>query len=166
MTKRGRPPGATSWWRNPNNFAAHHAKVLMEVWLAGAPVCQIRIMLSSLAGSAKQQALIEECWSKRGNERRYTVPPKIKRKLCRLAIAHAVELRRDRILRQRAQAAHAAFRRQGWTDTQITEILRRSPTEQHVDFEAPDLDKVLEIVNRRAPATTLRRKAAARKLRK
>jgi hypothetical protein len=33
MTKRGRPPGATSRWRNPNNFAAHHAQVLMELWL-------------------------------------------------------------------------------------------------------------------------------------
>jgi hypothetical protein len=71
MTKRGRPPGATSWWRNPNNFAAHHAQVLMELWLAGLPVLGVRGVLSSLAGSPEQQALIEECWSKRGNERRY-----------------------------------------------------------------------------------------------
>jgi hypothetical protein len=164
MAKRGRPPGATTRRRNPNNFAAHHAQTLMELWLAGAPVLEIRAMLSSLAGNPGHQALIRECWSQRGNVRRYTVPPKIKRRLCRLAIAHMVELQHDRILRQRAQGAHAALRRQGWTDTQITEILRRrSPA--NIDFETPDLDKVLEIVNRRAPMTTLRRKAASRKLR-
>ena len=50
-------------------------------------------------------------------------------------------------------------------DAQISEILRRRAPE-HIEFEAPDLEKVLEIVNRRAPATTLRRKAASRKLRK
>jgi hypothetical protein len=138
----------------------------MELWLAGLPVLGVRGMLSSLAGNPEQQALIQACWSQRGNERRYTVPPKIKRRLCRLAVAHTVALQHDRILRQRTQAARAALRRQGWTDTQITEILRRSPPEQNIDLEALDLDKVLEIVNRRAPATTLRRKAASRKLRK
>ena len=50
MAKRGRPSGVTSWWRNPNNIAAHHAQALMELWLAGAPVVEIRVMLSSLAG--------------------------------------------------------------------------------------------------------------------
>src|SRR5262249_12948889 len=98
MAKLGRPPGSTSWWRNLSNFAAHHAQVLMELWLGGAPLSEIRVMLSSLAGSPEQQALIKECWSKRGDERRYTVPPKIKRRLCQLAVAHVVELRRDRIL--------------------------------------------------------------------
>jgi hypothetical protein len=165
MAKRGRPTGATSWQRNPNHVAAHHAQVLMELWLAGAPVLEIRVMLSSLAGNPEQQALIEECWSKHGNDRRYTVPPKIKRKLCRLAVAHVVELRRDAIQRRRARAAETALRTGGWTETQIAEILsRRAP--ERIDFEAPDLKKVLEIVNRRAPATTLRRKATSRKLRK
>jgi Cytochrome C biogenesis protein transmembrane region len=103
-------------------------------------------------------------WRGRGNEPRHTVPPKIKRKLCRLAVAHVAELHHDAFLRQRAQAARMALRRQGWTDTQIAQILRRSPPEP-IDLEAPDLDKVLEIVNRRAPASTLRRKAASRKLR-
>jgi hypothetical protein len=165
MTKRGRPPGATSRWRNPNNFAAHHAQALIELWLAGAPVLEIRVMLLSLAGSPEHQGLIEECWSQRGNERRYTVPPKIKRKLCRLAVAHVVELHCDAIRRRRARAAKTALRIQGWTDAQIGEILSRRALE-HIEFEAPDLEKVLEIVNRRAPATTLRRKAASRKLRK
>jgi hypothetical protein len=165
MAKRGRPTGATSWQRNPNHIAAQHAKVLMETWLAGAPVLEIRVMLSSLAGNPEAQALIEECWSKLGNDRRYTVPPQIKRKLCRLAVAHVVELRRDAIQRRRARAAETALRTQGWTETQIAEILNRRAPER-IDFEAPDLEKVLEIVNRRAPATTLRRKATSRKLRK
>jgi len=164
MSKRGRPVGATSWWRNPVNIAAHHASVLLELWLAGAPEVEIRALLLSLSGSPEHQATMKECWRGRGNEPRHTVPPKIKRKLCRLAVAHVAELQHDRILRQRAQAARMALRREGWTDTQIAEILRRSPPEP-IDLEAPDLDKVLEIVNRRAPASTLRRKAASRKLR-
>jgi hypothetical protein len=76
VAKRGRPPGATTRLRNPNNFAAHHALTLMELWLADAPVLEIRAMLSSLAGNPEHQALIQECWRQRGNERRYTVPPK------------------------------------------------------------------------------------------
>jgi hypothetical protein len=40
--------------------------------------------------SPEHQALIEECWNKRGKERRYTVPPKIKRRLCELAIAFVI----------------------------------------------------------------------------
>jgi hypothetical protein len=136
MAKRGRPTGATSWQRNPNPVAAHHAKVLMEVWLAGAPVLEIRVMLSSLAGNPEAQALIEECWNKLGNNRRYTVPPKIKRNLCRLAVAHVVELRRDAIQRRRARAAETALRAEGWADTQVAEILnRRAPG--RIDFEAP-----------------------------
>ena len=165
MGKRGRPPGATSRWRSLKNRAAHHASVLIELWLAGASVLETRALLLSLAGNSKYQAIIEECWRARGNERRYTVPPKIKRKLGRLAVAHVVELDRDAILRQRAGAAETELRTQGWTDAQIGEILsRRAP--KRIDIEAADLKKVLEIVNRRAPATTLRRKAASRKLRK
>jgi hypothetical protein len=135
--KRGRPCGATSWWRNLDNIAAHHANVLLELWLAGAP-----------------------------SERRYTVPPKIKRKLCSLAVAHVVELRRDEILRQRAHDGATALRTQGYGDMQIAEIMRRDEP-QPIDFEAPDVKKVLKIVNWRAPpAVTLRRKAADRILRR
>jgi hypothetical protein len=115
----------------------------MEVWLAGAPVLEIRIMLSSLAGNPELQTLIEECWSKRGNERRYTVPPKIKRKLCRLAIAHMTELRRDEIQRQRAQAAERRLRAAGYADAQIAEILSRT-TPEHIAFKAPNLEKAIE----------------------
>jgi hypothetical protein len=147
------------------NIAAHHANVLLELWLAGAPVLEIRYLLLSLAGSPEHQATIEECWRRRANERRYTVPQKIKRRLCRLAVAHVVELRRPVILRKRARAAERKLRMQGWTDPQIAEILCRKASER-VDIEMPNLKKVLEIVNRRAPATTLRRKAARRILRK
>jgi hypothetical protein len=120
--KRGRPAGATSWWRNLENVGAHHANVLLELWLAGAQVLEIRVMLSSLASSPKHQAMIEDCWRVRGNERRHTVPPRIKRSLCQLAVAHVVELRLDAILRQGAQAAVRKLRLEGWTDTQIAEI--------------------------------------------
>jgi len=36
--RAGRPLGATSWSRNLANVAAHHAKVLLELWLAEVPV--------------------------------------------------------------------------------------------------------------------------------
>ena len=122
-------------------------------------------MLSSLAGSPECQALIDECWSKVENERRYTVPPKIKRKLCRLAVAHVMELRRDAIQRRHARASERALAIQGFSRAATAEILRRRTVKQ-VSVEAPDLKKVLEIVNWRAPPGTLRRKAAKRKLRK
>jgi hypothetical protein len=80
-------------------------------------------------------------------------------------MAHVVELRRDVILRRRDQAAKKALRTQGYTEPQIAEILNRRGPER-ISVEAPDLEKVLDIVDRRAPATTLRRKAASRKLRK
>ncbi len=165
MAKRGRPSGARSWWRNLNNIAAHHAQVLMEVWLAGVPVCQIRVMLSSVAGSPECQALIDECWSKVENKRRFTVPPKIKRKLCRLAVAHTMELHRDDIQRRHARSAERVLTIQGFSQAAAAEMLRRTPVAE-VSIEALQLKKVLEIVNRRAPPRTLRRKAADRKLRK
>jgi hypothetical protein len=122
-------------------------------------------MLSSLAGSPECQALIDECWSKVENERRFTVPPKIKRKLSQLAVAHVMELRRDAIQRRHARPAERALTTQGFSRAATAEILRRTTVKQ-VSIDAPDLKKVLEIVNRRAPPGTLRRKAAARKLRK
>ena len=131
MAKRGRPPGSTRL-----NLAVHHANVLMEAWLADVPVIGIRVMLSSLAGSPQYQALIEECWDERGHNRRYTVPKAIKQKLCRLAIAHVMELRLDTIERQRTKAAK-------------TPLL----------IKTPDIEKVLEGVNRKAPeGVSLRRK--------
>ena len=162
--KRGRPLGATSWWRNPNRVAAHQAQVLMELWLAGAPVLEIRVMLSSLAGKPEQRELIEECWSRRPNERRYTVPPKIKRKLCELAVAHVAELRRETILRLSCQAAQNALRNQGWTDMQIAEI--RSRDRGPIHFNRADPEEVLNISNWCAPTISLRRKATDRKLRR
>jgi hypothetical protein len=159
----GRPVGATSWWRNLTNVAAHHANVLLELWLAGAPMLGVRKLL--LARNPEDQALVEECWRARGDGRRHTVPPKIKRKLCRLAVAHVAELRRQMILHQCGQATARDLQRQGYSDTQIDAIIsRRVPERPHV--EAPDIEKVLEIVNRRAPPVTLRRKAHERILRR
>jgi hypothetical protein len=159
--RAGRPLGATSWWRNLVNVAAHHANGLLELWLAGAPVLKVRVLLFSLADNPKYQALIEECWRARSSERRYTVPPKIKRKLCQLAIAHVTELRRQMILHQCSQATEENLRRQGYSDGQIAAADNLSvPETPHV--EPPDIKKVLEIVNRRAPPDTLRRKAKDR----
>jgi hypothetical protein len=157
----GRPLGSTTWSRNLANVAARHADVLLELWLAGAPVLEVRVLLFSLEGNPKHQALVEECWRARPDERRYTVPPKIKRKLCKLASAHVTEMRCQALMHQRIQATERDLQRQGYSDGQIAEIVSRSvPERPHVD--PPDIEKVLEIVNRRAPQVTLRRKAKDR----
>jgi hypothetical protein len=129
VAKRGRPPGSTRL-----NLAVHHANGLIEAWLAGS--AKFAVMLSSLAGSPKYQALIKECWSKRGSNPRTTTPKAIKVALCRLAIAHVMELRLDTIERQRTKAAKTALL-----------------------IKTPDLEKVLAGVNRKAPeGVSLRRK--------
>ena len=95
MAKRGRPRGTggpTHWARNPANVAAHHASVLMELWLAAAPVIEVAKLSP---WGPEHQAIIEECWSKRGCERRYTVPKAIKLKLSELAIAHVMSLQQQ-----------------------------------------------------------------------
>jgi hypothetical protein len=136
----------------------------METWLAGVPVLAVRGMLSSLARSPELQSLIEECWSNRGNERRYTVPTKTKRELCQLAVAHDMELRKAQIRQRRAEAAERRLRSAGYTDAQIAQTLSRMEAEP-IYVEPLDLEKVLRIMIRRAPEITLRRKASARKLR-
>ena len=161
----GRPLGATSWWRNLANVAAHHANVLLDLWLRGAPMLEVRVLLFSLADNPEHQALIEECWRPRTGERRYTVPPKIKRKLCKLANAHVTEMRCQAIMHQCMLATKRDLRRQGYSDARITEVMSRHvPERPHV--EPPDIEKVLELVNRRAPPVTLRRKARDRILRR
>src|SRR4029450_1301699 len=108
-------------------------------------------------------------------ERERTVPPRIKRGLCRLAIAHVVELHRqaqaaapeiERSLRSAKDKAEAELRRQGWTDERIAHFKRLQIARErraHREFEVPDLTAVLAAVNRRAPERTLRRKASERK---
>jgi hypothetical protein len=160
----GRPLGATSWWRNLANIAAQHANVLIELWLAEAPVIGVRVLLLSLADNPEHQALIEECWRARGGGRRHTVPPKIKKKLCRIAIAHTVELRRQTILYQRDRAMKQKLQRQGYGDAQIADIMSRASERPKV--APPDIEKVLELVGRHTPRVTLRRKAHDRILRK
>jgi hypothetical protein len=161
----GRPLGATSRWRNLANVATNHANVLLELWLADAPVFEVRVLLLSLADNPEHRALIEECWRVRSGERRFTVPAKIKRKLCRLAVAHVTEMRRQAILHQSIQATERDLLRQGYSHAQIDEIKSRHiPEHPHVD--PPHIEKVLELVNRRAPLDTLRRKAHDRILRR
>ena len=79
-------------------------------------------MFGPFSREPNHQVLIQQCWSKRGAERRFTVPPKIKRKLCELAIAHVMELQRqneharpliEASLQRSQSAAEADLRNQG-----------------------------------------------------
>jgi hypothetical protein len=147
--------------------------VLLELWLAGVPI-QIGPeynLLPSLMTTDRR--LVQP------KERKRTVPWRIKRVLCRLAIAHVVELHRqaqaaapeiERSLRSAKDKAEAELRRQGWTDERIAAHFKRLQIARerraHREFEVPDLTAVLAAVNRRAPERTLRRKASERKRRK
>jgi hypothetical protein len=192
----GRPRGASSRSRSPARIAADHLNALIEIWLAGAlrprerssdetystldqlvtAVLRARQELGLL--KPEHQALIEECWRERGSERRFTVPVKIKRKLCRLAIAYVVEMHQrtqaaapqieDSLQRARG-AAEQELKRRGWSDAQIAAWFKKTLRAQRrsaKQFKAPDIDQVVAISDRRAPAVTLRRKADCRKLHK
>ena len=178
MAERGRPAGATSWTGNPVNVAAHHTSILMEYWLAGAPELAVRGLLGLLAWDAEAQLLIEDCWRNTGEQRRFTVPKPIRRKLCRLAIAYVVKLhQRTQDLRpeieastQRAKsAAEAELRSRGKSDAEIASwfktLAERARKRSRKEFRAPSIAEVLAKVDRRAPSTTLRRKASCRFLR-
>ena len=180
MAKRGRPRGTggpTHWSRNPANVAAHYASILMELWLADARMTEVAKLFS---GSPEHQAIIEECWSKRGGERRYTVPKAIKLKLCELGIAYDMALRRqeegakqqiEASLQRSKSAAETELRSRGWTDKEIVARIKNSSNaaiagnferarkRSKKEFKKPSIDKVFEIVTRRAPAKTLRRKS-------
>jgi hypothetical protein len=177
VAKRGRPKKATSSFRNPVNVAANHANALLELWLADAPHMALLLLRPLLERSPEHKALLVECLrARRPDELRRTVPKKIKRKLCELAVAHVVEQHRQGqasalqikdSLRRAKAGAEAELRRRCWTDEQIAgwfKKLRAAAQRRSVKkFTAPDVYKVLEIVNRRAPAITLRRKAADRR---
>jgi hypothetical protein len=176
VATRGRPRGTsgpTHWWRNAANVAAHYASFLIELWLADAPTIEVTKLFS---GSVEHQAIVEECWSKRGHERRYTVPKAIRLKLCELAIAHDLELRRQQEherpqieahLQRAKSAAETELRRRGWTDEEIAawfkQLSERARKRSKKDFKKPSVDQVFKIVTRRAPAPTLRRKARLRR---
>ena len=119
MAKRGRPSGVTSWWRNPNNIAAHHAQALMELWLAGAPVVEIRVMLSSLAGRPEYQGNLAA--------EQPRTPTHTARSVCISA--------RQRILAR--QSAHARRRPALRENRPLYSVPRRRPAA--VDERAPPL---------------------------
>ena len=125
MAKRGRPIGARSRSWSANRRRAHFANVLMEVWLADIRVRGVRLLLRPLAENSEMLTLITECWRKRGNERRYTVPPDIKRKLCKLAVAHETALQRNMIQQIRSTAAEQQLRAAGLSDAQVAVRLSR-----------------------------------------
>jgi hypothetical protein len=172
VAKPGRPCGTggpTHWWRNPANVAAHYASFLVELWLADTSM----IVVTNLCSwSPEHQAIIEECWSKRGDERRYAVPKAIKLKLCELAIAYDMALRRQEedgrpqiqaSLQRSKSAAEAELLSRGWSNEEITawfkKLSERARKRSKKEYKKPSIEKVFEIVTRRAPARTLRRKA-------
>jgi hypothetical protein len=173
VAKPGRPRGTggpTHWSRNPANLAAHCASFLVELWLADAPMIQVAKLFAP-----EHRAIIEECWSKRGCERRYTVPKPVKLKLCELAIAHVMALQRqtedarsqiEACLQRSIAAAEAELRNRGWTGEEIgawfKKLSERTRKRSKKAFKQPNVHKVFEIVTRRAPARTLRRKARVR----
>jgi hypothetical protein len=184
VAKRGRPLRSESWFRNPVNIAAHYANVLLELWLADAPLIEIQALMLPLFQDSEYRALIEDSWSERAliqerwNEQRgarpHTVPPKIRRKLCQLAIAHLVSLQqqyRDAkpdigvVLRynEARGAAEDELKARGWTDKRVAAWFAKLEGGAK-NFYVPDIDKVLEIVDRSAPEVTLRRKAADRRV--
>jgi hypothetical protein len=174
MPRRGRPPGSTSRLRNPVNIAAHYASTLIECWLAGVPIQigpEYRDVLPSLMTTDRR--LVQP------KERERTVPWRIKRLLCRLAIARVMELDQqnqaaaleiERSLRSAKDKAEAELRGQGWPEERIAAHFKRLQIarERRVqrEFREPSLNAVLKVVNRKAPDNTLRRKVAERKRRK
>jgi hypothetical protein len=141
----------------------------MELWLAAAPITDVAKLFS---WSPEHQAIIEECWSKRGCERRYTVPKAIKLKLCELAIAYVMALQRqtedarpqiEASLQRSTSAAEAELRSRGWTDEETAvwfkKLSERARKRSKKEFKKPSVERVFEIATRRAPAVTLRRKA-------
>src|SRR5260370_31743498 len=94
MTRRGRPPGSTSAWKNPVSRAANFGNLLMEAWLAGVPI-QVR----------------PDRWLPLPTERRYTVPPRYKRVLAQMAVNYEkslypdVKLSVDQVLAQMSRRA-------------------------------------------------------------
>lgn len=168
MAKAGRPRGSTSWWKNADNVAAHHAGTLLDAWLAGLPLEAARALLAPLLGQPTFHVLLEQCWSKRRNDRRFTVPQQLKRDLCELAVAYveasrnaqkgALQSDRYKAWLDSAEAIQITLQKQG---VQIGSLSK--PLVASKDWKRPDLERVLKIVNRRAPPITFRRKARARK---
>jgi hypothetical protein len=66
-------------------------------------------------------------------------------------------------LQRSASTAEAKLHDRGWTDREIaawlSKLSERARKRGKKDFKTPNIDKVLEIVSRHAPARTLRRKS-------
>jgi len=173
MARRGRPPGSDSWARNPDNVAAHYAEVMLELWLGAAPVEALKYLMSPALCRAELVTLLEECWSKQSKEQRHTVPVPIKRDICKLAIEYVDNLygtKQKEFLAincdQLTDSINTQLRNRGLSDDQIAANFKRFEKAQRraeKKWRRPNLTKVIEIVNRRAPANTLRRKAMSRK---
>ena len=69
----------------------------------------------------------------------------------------------EAILQRIMSQTEAELREKGWTDEEIAawfkKLSERARKRSKKDFKKPSVDKVFEIVTRRAPTGTLRRKA-------
>jgi hypothetical protein len=75
--RSGRPPGSRRW--NPTALAGHHLQVLIELWLAGAPIKATEIWMADAPIKLADRYLAPPAKS------RHTVPPRIKRALAEMA---------------------------------------------------------------------------------
>jgi hypothetical protein len=167
MGKAGRPRGSRSWPLNPDNIAAHHAEILLEFWLSGAPIEAASLRLGPALKLPDVCRLLRQCWTQQPINRRFTVPPRVKRDLCKVAVAFV------EVLHQAQERALNSERYKAWLevaagvqiaaqadDVPIRSLYRRRRSRK--DWKKPELSRVLQIVNRRSPAITLRRKAKMR----
>jgi hypothetical protein len=140
----------------------------MEFWLAGLSVEQVRARLAPVLGDPKLRAVLDQSWSKQPSDRRFTIPPRVKRDLCRLAVSYV------EVLHDAQETARGTDRYQDWLRVadaiertlQFNGVQTGSSSRHRVrpkDWKKPDLNRVLRIVNRRAPPGTLRRKARLRR---
>jgi hypothetical protein len=82
--RSGRPPGSRRW--NPTALAGHHLQVLIELWLAGAPIKATEIWMADAPIKLADRYLAPPAKS------RHTVPPRIKRALAEMAIRHVQDV--------------------------------------------------------------------------
>jgi hypothetical protein len=76
----GKRQGTPSWPNHPTALAGYYLNGLIEMWLGGVPI-----------------QIAPKRWLVQPTERRYTVPPKVKRVMAQLAIKQAQIIHPGRI---------------------------------------------------------------------
>jgi hypothetical protein len=137
--RSGRPNGRTSWWRNPVALAGHDLNGLIEHWLAGAPI------------------RIGDGWLEGPNERRSTVPPKIKRVLAIMAIEQVMEAHADAAAQDSAADVVCSVALKLGVPVHVIRAQQLRDARGHPKFKRPNVKDVLAWSRRHAPSVTLRR---------